>query len=190
MGDGVNKYEPTIADSKEGYITGADRKNEGTVSIVSKKLRTHLGGGGGTASNKPNHSHPTKAKERRSRGTGTNRKYGPEFSSDAEGDGPEEEEDQQRRGGLGDDHSREEKLLGFHAGIFRKGKWLLPRNELAEWRGGLPGWKIQEYKRLDKGRLAQKATLANVRKAGRKSKGWRGLDLPVTPVWSDAMEEE
>ena len=190
LGNGVNTNEPTIAYSREGFSAGVDRKNEDMLSVVCKKLRHHRGGEWGTASNKHTHTHHTKAKERRSRGTDTDRKYGPEFSSDAEGDGPEEEGDQQRRGRLSDDHSREEKLLGFHAGIFRKGKWLLPRNELAEWRGGLPGWKVQEYKRLDKGRLAQKATLANVRKAGRKSKSWREIDLPVTPVWREEVEEE
>ena len=190
IGDKVRGQGAVLAVPGEMHLLVADWRSEDMMFSVFQKLRIQWGTGGGTVCNWWVHITISKAKGRRSSRVSAGRKYGPEFSSDAEGDGPEEEAGLQRWSGRLEGHSKEEKLLGFHAGVFRKGEWLLTNEELEEWKGGLPGWKRREYKRLDKGRLAQKATLANVRKAERRNRRWKGIDLPVTPVWNDEVEEE
>jgi hypothetical protein len=111
IGDKVRGYGATLAAPGEMLFFIPDQKSEDTMSSVFQKLRIQWGTGGGTVCNGRAHITIPKAKERRSSRVDAGRKYGPEFSSDAEGDGPEEEAG----------HSKEEKLLGFHAGIFRKG---------------------------------------------------------------------
>ena len=91
---------------------------------------------------------------------------------------------------VGATRKHEERRLAFHAGILRGGRWKLPPTEIQEWREGLPIWKLQEYKRLDEGMVAERATLANVRKARRRSRRWSRGGLPATPPWQDDDEEE
>ena len=135
----------------ESVTPGVDNSEEEDISSTScKKLRNLKGVGGATAGNRQSHEPHTKAETRRSKGTAgwkkpgnkeappgesrgidtaegeaTNnrrdRKYGPEFSSDSEGDGPEEAGNQQKWEGIGGDCSQEERRLAFHAGIFRRG---------------------------------------------------------------------